>query len=63
MPCPGFPSCTIEGLAGKVVSLLGAVAKILRYPPAELAGRDVKALFHPDDTVAMGASYQGTHRR
>jgi PAS domain S-box-containing protein len=43
---------------GTVTRTNSAVTKILRYPPGELAGRDVKELFHPDDAVAMGASYQ-----
>jgi diguanylate cyclase (GGDEF)-like protein/PAS domain S-box-containing protein len=52
---------------GTITEANGALSEILHYPPADLAGRDVAELFHPDDAAMLRAAYQaltdGNRRR
>jgi diguanylate cyclase (GGDEF)-like protein/PAS domain S-box-containing protein len=45
-------------LDGTITEANGALVKILRYPLAELAGRDVGELFPPDNAASLRATYQ-----
>jgi diguanylate cyclase (GGDEF)-like protein/PAS domain S-box-containing protein len=48
----------ISGLGGRITQTNGALVNILRYLPAELTGREVRDLFHPDDAAPLSAAYQ-----
>ncbi len=48
----------ISRLDGTVTETNGALTEILHHPPVDLAGRDVAALFHPDDAASLRAVYQ-----
>jgi diguanylate cyclase (GGDEF)-like protein/PAS domain S-box-containing protein len=41
--------------SGRIVRANAAAGDILGYPPAELAGRDVRDLLHPDERAALDA--------
>ncbi len=50
----------ISQLDGTITQSNGALTEILHYhPPAELAGRDISELFHPDDAALLRTAYQG----
>ncbi|MGH4001439.1 MAG: PAS domain-containing protein, partial [Pseudonocardiaceae bacterium] len=44
---------------GTITATNPALTEILRYPAAQLAGRNVSELFHPDDAAALRVAYQG----
>ncbi len=50
---------TISRLDGTVTRTNGALTEILQYPRAELTGRDIGELFHPDHAATLRDGYQG----
>jgi diguanylate cyclase (GGDEF)-like protein/PAS domain S-box-containing protein len=48
----------VSRLDGTVTQSNGALIQILHHPPADLAGRDVGELFHPDDATSLRVVYQ-----
>ncbi|MGH3932243.1 MAG: putative bifunctional diguanylate cyclase/phosphodiesterase, partial [Pseudonocardiaceae bacterium] len=48
----------ISHLDGPITQTNSALTEILRYLPAELAGRSFRELIHPDDAVMLSAAYQ-----
>jgi diguanylate cyclase (GGDEF)-like protein/PAS domain S-box-containing protein len=49
----------LSRLDSTVTKTNSALAEMLQYPAAALAGHDVAELFHPDDAALLRASYQG----
>jgi PAS domain S-box-containing protein len=50
---------TISRLDGTVTRTNGVLTEILQYPRAELIGRNIAELFHPDDATMLWEAYQG----
>jgi PAS domain S-box-containing protein len=50
---------TISRLDGTVTRTNGVLTEILQYPRAELTGRNIAELFHPDDATMLWEAYQG----
>lgn len=48
----------LSRLDGTVTEANGALIEILRHRGADLAGRDIRELFHPDDAASLRATYQ-----
>lgn len=48
----------ISELTGQLTKTNSALSDILGYTPAELAGRDVHDLFHPEDAGGLAVAYQ-----
>jgi PAS domain S-box-containing protein len=44
---------------GTITATNRALTTILRYPAAQLAGRDISELFHPDGAAALAVAYKG----
>ncbi len=44
---------------GTITAANRALTEILRYPAAQLAGRNIGELFHPDDAAVLQVAYQG----
>ena len=50
---------TISRLDGTVTRSNDLLTEILQYPRAELTGRNIGELFHPDDATMLWEAYQG----
>jgi diguanylate cyclase (GGDEF)-like protein/PAS domain S-box-containing protein len=48
----------ISRLDGTIVETNGVLTELLYYRPAELAGRELPEIFHPDDAALLRAGYQ-----
>jgi diguanylate cyclase (GGDEF)-like protein/PAS domain S-box-containing protein len=48
----------ISRLDGTIAEINGALTELLYYRPADLAGRKLNEMFHPDDTALLQIGYQ-----
>jgi diguanylate cyclase (GGDEF)-like protein/PAS domain S-box-containing protein len=54
---------TISRLDGTVTEINPGLTEVLHYPPAKLAGQELREIFHPDDAAALTAAYQALSDR